>query len=160
MPIGHITNGVHVHDLAGAADAPGLRPPPRPRLAGRAAASRGFWEAIESVDDGELWETHQTLKARLIDFARRRAVQHARARGASRPSASRSCRRALSLDALTIGFARRFATYKRANLILQDLEAHGRAGQRSADAGAVRVRRQGASARPARARTSCSRSPA
>ena len=45
----------------------------------RAAATPGFWEAIDGVDDGELWETHQTLKAQLIDFARRRAVQQARA---------------------------------------------------------------------------------
>ena len=82
----------------------------------------GFWEAIDAVDDGELWETHQTLKSQLIDTARRRAVQYATARGES-PAFITLLRRALSLDALTIGFARRFATYKRANLLLQDLEA-------------------------------------
>ena len=83
----------------------------------------GFWEAIDEVDDGELWETHQTLKAQLIDVARRRAVRARRtARRAARSSIAQ-LRRALSLDALTIGFARRFATYKRANLILQDIEA-------------------------------------
>ena len=43
------------------------------------AGEPGFWEAIDDVDDGELWETHQTLKARLIDFARRRAVRAGRA---------------------------------------------------------------------------------
>ena len=49
---------------------------------GRGAASNpGFWEAIDKVDDGELWETHQTLKTRLVDFARRRVVRHAERRG-------------------------------------------------------------------------------
>jgi starch phosphorylase len=75
---------------------------------------------IDAIDDGELWEAHQTLKARLIDFTRRRAVQQAQRRGESEVVVSQ-LRRALSLDALTIGFARRFATYKRANLLLQDL---------------------------------------
>jgi len=82
----------------------------------------GFWEAIDEVDDGEIWETHQTLKTQLIDTARRRAVQYATARGESSAIIS-LLRRSLSPDALTIGFARRFATYKRANLILQDIEA-------------------------------------
>jgi starch phosphorylase len=81
----------------------------------------GFWEAIDNVDDGELWETHQTLKARLIDIARRRAARYAEQRGESTEFVTQ-LRRSLSLDALTIGFARRFATYKRANLILQDME--------------------------------------
>jgi starch phosphorylase len=81
-----------------------------------------FWEAIEKVDDGEMWETHQTLKARLIEFARRRCVRHAEQRG--EPAAAiDQLKRALSLDALTIGFARRFATYKRANLVVDDLDA-------------------------------------
>jgi starch phosphorylase len=79
------------------------------------------WEAIEKVEDGELWETHQTLKTRLIDSARRRAARAAERRGES-PETIAQLRRALSLDTLTIGFARRFATYKRANLILRDAE--------------------------------------
>jgi starch phosphorylase len=73
------------------------------------------------VDDGELWETHQALKARLVSFARRRAAASAERRGESAEFVAQ-IRQALSLDALTIGFARRFATYKRANLVLQDIE--------------------------------------
>jgi starch phosphorylase len=121
VPIGHITNGVHVQSWL----APQMRQVYNRHL-GADWTSRcgepGFWEAIDAVDDGELWETHQTLKARLIDIARRRAARHAEARGET-PSFVAQTRRALSLDALTIGFARRFATYKRANLILQDMEA-------------------------------------
>jgi starch phosphorylase len=121
VPIGHITNGVHVQTWL----APQMRQV-YDRHFGTDWATRcgepGFWEAIDAVDDGELWETHQTLKARLIDIARRRAARHAEARGET-PVFVAQARRALSLDALTIGFARRFATYKRANLILQDMEA-------------------------------------
>jgi starch phosphorylase len=61
------------------------------------------------------------LKSRLLDFVRRRAAQQAELRGES-PKMIHRLDRALSPDALTIGFARRFATYKRANLILQDME--------------------------------------
>jgi len=86
------------------------------------AGDSGFWERVEAIDDGELWETHQTLKTQLIEIARRRAAHQAERRG-DPPEVVAQLRRALSLDALTIGFARRFATYKRADLILQEVEA-------------------------------------
>jgi len=121
VPIGHITNGVHVPSWL----APQMRQvydrhlgPDWPRHAG----DPGFWERVEAIDDGEIWETHQTLKTQLIEIARRRAVHQAKRRG-DPPEFVEQARRALSLDALTIGFARRFATYKRADLILHDLEA-------------------------------------
>jgi starch phosphorylase len=120
VPIGHVTNGVHVNSWL----APQMRQVYERHLGADWAArstDSALWQTIENVDDGELWETHQTLKARLIDFTRRRAVQQAERRG--EPAAViAQLRRALNLDALTIGFARRFATYKRANLLLQDLE--------------------------------------
>jgi starch phosphorylase len=121
MPIGHITNGVHVHTWL----APQMRQlydrhfgPDWPERAG----DPGLWEAIDDVDDGELWEAHQTLKVQLVELARRRAAQRAAERGEP-PALADQLYRALGLDALTIGFARRFATYKRANLVLRDLEA-------------------------------------
>jgi starch phosphorylase len=120
LPIGHITNGVHVNTWL----APQMRAVYDRHLGARWAerSSDMLWEAIERVDDGELWEAHQTLKSRLIDEVRRRAVQQAERR--REPAAVvAQMRRALSPDALTIGFARRFATYKRANLLLQDIEA-------------------------------------
>jgi starch phosphorylase len=86
----------------------------------RSAEAR-IWEGIENVDDGELWETHLSLKSRLLEFVRQRAVEQAEGRGES-TEMLQSLSRMLSLDALTIGFARRFATYKRANLILADIE--------------------------------------
>ena len=121
VPIGHITNGVHVRSWL----APQMKQLYDRRL-GADWLARGsdpaVWDAIDDIDDGELWEAHQTLKAQLIAIARRRAALHAERRG-ERPAAIATLRRILSPDALTIGFARRFATYKRANLVLRDLEA-------------------------------------
>ena len=74
------------------------------------------------IDDAELWETHQTLKVQMIETVRRLAIRQAERRQDS-PALIRHLGSAFSFDALTIGFARRFATYKRANLILQDMEA-------------------------------------
>jgi starch phosphorylase len=120
VPIGHITNGVHV---------PSWLAPQMFRLYDRHlgtnwhehSSEARIWEGIESVDDGELWETHLSLKSRLIEFVRRRAMEQAERRGES-AEARIQLGRVLSPDALTIGFARRFATYKRANLILADIE--------------------------------------
>ena len=121
VPIGHITNGVHVKSWL----APQMK-----QLYDRhlgpdwitRGSEPGLWEGVDEIDDGELWETHQTLKAQLIGVARRRAALHAERRGEPEDVIS-ELRRVLSPDALTIGFARRFATYKRANLVLRDLEA-------------------------------------
>ncbi|MGB6130935.1 MAG: alpha-glucan family phosphorylase [Acidobacteriaceae bacterium] len=120
VPIGHITNGVHV---------PTWLAPQMARLYDRHLGSDWHsrsgraqtWERVESVDDGELWETHVGLKLRLLEFVRRRAMDQAERRGEPRDAVLR-LGRVLSPDALTIGFARRFATYKRANLILTDIE--------------------------------------
>ncbi len=120
VPIGHITNGVHV---------PSWLAPQMFRLYDRhlgpgwqeRSADPSIWEGIENVDDGELWETHLHLKSRLLDFVRHRSVEQAERRGES-PEMLQRLARVLSPDALTIGFARRFATYKRADLILSDIE--------------------------------------
>ena len=120
VPIGHITNGVHV---------PSWLAPQMFRLYDRhlgtgwhlRSSEAKIWEGIDDVDDGELWETHLNLKSRLIDFARRRAVRQATRRDEA-DEIVQKLRGVLSQDALTIGFARRFATYKRADLILSDME--------------------------------------
>jgi starch phosphorylase len=120
VPIGHITNGVH---------APTWLAPQMFRLYDRhlgtgwhlRSSEAKIWEGIDNVDDGELWETHFNLKSRMIEFVRRRAVKQAEHRGET-PAVLQQLERVLSPDALTIGFARRFATYKRANLILADIE--------------------------------------
>jgi len=120
VPIGHITNGVHV---------PTWLAPQMFQLYDRHlgsgwhehSAEPHIWEGIEKVDDGELWETHLSLKSRLLEFVRRRAVEQAKRRREGFESLQR-LGRVLSPDALTVGFARRFATYKRADLIVADIE--------------------------------------
>ncbi len=120
VPIGHVTNGVHV---------PSWLAPQMCRLYDRhlgvgwqwRSGRAQTWEAIETVDDGELWETHFALKSQLIDFVRRRAHEQAERRVEGSEILKR-LDKVLSPDALTIGFARRFATYKRANLLLADME--------------------------------------
>jgi len=121
VPIGHITNGVHVKTWL----APQMRQVYDRHLGpdwSQRAGDESLWDRIDDIDDAELWETHQTLKVQLIENARRRAGRQAERRG-DPPSFVAQMRRALSYDALTIGFARRFATYKRANLLLEDMEA-------------------------------------
>ena len=120
IPIGHITNGVHIpswlawqmrqlydrHFQAGWI-----------REMGRAEA----WQDIYKVDPGELWETHNALKNLLIEFVRRRLSRQSRRRGEG-DDAVEAARHVLDPNILTIGFARRFATYKRATLVLSDVE--------------------------------------
>jgi len=120
VPIGHITNGVHV---------PSWLAPQMSRLYDRhlgpgwheRSGRASLWEKIEDVDDGELWETHLSLKLQLLEFARRRAAEQALRRHEP-PEEIERFNGTFSPDALTIGFARRFATYKRANLILSDFQ--------------------------------------
>ena len=75
------------------------------------------WQDIHNVDPGELWETHHALKNLLLAFVRRRVSRQCRRRGES-DEAVEAARNMLDPNVLTIGFARRFATYKRADLIL------------------------------------------
>jgi len=123
VPIGHITNGVHTPSWL----APQLR-----QLYSRVLpegwyqrpGERDVWANFESLSDGEFWETHETLKMRLIAFVRDRMLRRAKRLnyGDSQVAAISRC---LDPNALTIGFARRFAPYKRADLILRDLELLG-----------------------------------
>jgi starch phosphorylase len=116
VPIGHITNGVHMrtwissdmHNLFLHYLGPKwLDSISRPNL----------WEKVESISDAELWEVHQVLKARMMAFARRRLAERRQRLGIAQPE-----KEALEPETLTLGFARRFATYKRADLLFQDLD--------------------------------------
>jgi starch phosphorylase len=120
IPIGHITNGVHIpswlawqmrqlydrHFPAGWIDRMG-----EPEA----------WQNIYAIDPGELWETHNSLKNLMLAFVRRRISRQCRRRGEC-DEAVEIARNVLDPDVLTIGFARRFATYKRADLIMSQLD--------------------------------------
>jgi starch phosphorylase len=83
--------------------------------------ARRFWERIERIPAAELWEAHRRQKRELATFARRR-LRSQLARHGEAPSVLEELERALDPDILTIGFARRFATYKRAGMIFTDVD--------------------------------------
>ncbi len=82
---------------------------------------RDAWEKVQNIPDPELWNVHEIRRRRLIAFTRLRLQKQLIAKGASNLLVSES-QEALNPVALTIGFARRFATYKRAYLIFKDAE--------------------------------------
>lgn len=119
IPIRHITNGVHfpswtsleikrVYDRY-------LGPDWREE-----GANGNVWAHAQSIPAEELWRTHEIRRERLVAFARRRVKQQRLFRSAPQYEID-AADEILDPDALTIGFARRFATYKRATLILHDL---------------------------------------
>ncbi|HVO11299.1 MAG TPA: alpha-glucan family phosphorylase, partial [Vicinamibacteria bacterium] len=122
VPIGHVTNGAHTRscvsrEMAGLFDrylGPGWTRRPQEEV----------WAAVDEIPDEELWATHERRRERLVAFARRRLAHQLEHRGASAAEVERA-RGVLNTRALTIGFARRFATYKRADLILRDLDRLG-----------------------------------
>jgi len=119
-PIGAVTNGVHTPSWVGpemrALYAHHLSPQWEEHL-----TDPDFWRRVHEVPDADLWAAHRTQKERLIRFVRER-VRVQSARHGLAPDELRRIDRLLDPQALTIGFARRFATYKRAVLILSDLE--------------------------------------
>jgi starch phosphorylase len=120
VPIIDITNGIHPrswisHDMADLYDrylGPGWIERP---------AEQSIWKRVSRIPDEELWRTHERRRERLVALARRRLRAQLEHRG-SRPSEIRMAEEVLDPDALTIGFARRFATYKRAALLFHDIE--------------------------------------
>ena len=120
IPIGHITNGVHVPTWL-AAQMRVLYDRVLPAEWYKRTGEADVWRSFESITPGELWEVHSALKNRLINYARREAVEQASRRGESN-SVIADMESLFDPRALTIGFARRFAPYKRADLILKDLD--------------------------------------
>ncbi|HMJ05836.1 MAG TPA: alpha-glucan family phosphorylase [Chthoniobacterales bacterium] len=80
-----------------------------------------FWRGVMDIPDAQLWETHQKLKLRLVEFVRER-VRIRRTRIGESLETIRRANRILDSEILTIGFARRFATYKRGALLFSDKE--------------------------------------
>ncbi len=119
VPITHVTNGVHARswlsgDLIHLFD----------RYLGarwqNSPADHAVWKAVENVPDEELWRVHERRRRHLINWTGQKLREQLTARGAS-PDQIREACDALDPSALTIGFARRFATYKRGTLFLRDL---------------------------------------
>ena len=120
VPIRPVTNGIHSrsflsHDMAELLD----------RYLGpkfiEEPMETSVWDRVATIPDVELWRTHERRRERLVWFVRKRLRRQLTRRGAS-PYLLAEAEQVLDPEALTIGFARRFAAYKRGTLILQDPE--------------------------------------
>ncbi|MBI5533700.1 MAG: alpha-glucan family phosphorylase [Deltaproteobacteria bacterium] len=120
IPIGYVTNGVHAGSWTSAEVSELVS-----RYLGsrwrEEADDRKMWDRTEQIPDAELWQAHQRRRMRMIRYCRNRLVQAAERKGMSKAE-QQFASEALDPEALTIGFARRFATYKRATLLMRDLE--------------------------------------
>lgn len=120
IPITHVTNGCHARSWLS---------PDLMDLLDRYLGSRWYldpadhdvWRAIHEVPDDELWRIHALRRHRLIAWARRHLNEQLQHSGLSAQSIRQRCD-ALDPEALTIGFARRFATYKRGTLFMRDAQ--------------------------------------
>jgi len=118
IPIEAVTNGIHIpswisDDMASLFD----------RYLGRRWAEDPdnvkVWERVNRIPDSELWRTHERRRERLVAFTRQRLQEQLLRRGAQKKEIQ-AASEALHPQALTIGFGRRFAAYKRGDLILKD----------------------------------------
>jgi starch phosphorylase len=120
IPITSITNGVHTQSWLSPEIAQlydrylGIQWEDKP-------TDFAIWKRVEHIPDAELWRTHERGRERLVAFARTRLRAQLKRRG-SPPSEVDAAEEVLDPDALTIGFARRFATYKRGDLIFRNVE--------------------------------------
>ena len=118
VPIGVVANGVHHRTWVSRDMAELYRNYCGPDWLSR-PENPSSWEPIRQIPDEELWRIHERRRNRLVAVARQRLRQQAERRGAS-PQEIAQAASALDPNALTIGFARRFATYKRALLLFRD----------------------------------------
>ena len=120
VPIGHVTNGVHVPTWLGG---------PMRSLLDRhlgdgwlaRAADPATWAPVRDIPDAELWAVRSEQRAAFVDYVRSKSTLDRLGRDESR-SYAEAAARAFDPEALTIGFARRLATYKRLHLLVQDSE--------------------------------------
>ncbi len=120
VPLGHVTNGIHVEtwtsrEMGNLFDRyldPSWRDDP---------INAETWAQIERIPDAELWRTHERRRERLVQVCRTRLRRALERQGATQAELE-TAEEVLNPETLTLGFARRFATYKRATLIFSDLE--------------------------------------
>jgi starch phosphorylase len=120
VPIGHVTNGVHT--------ATWMAKPMQVLLERHLGsdwrahlADAPWWERVSSIPDAELWDVRQTLRRELVEYARPLSIRLRLARGES-PDYVEAAAHMFDPGVLTIGFARRVATYKRLHLFMRHLE--------------------------------------
>ena len=120
IPIRHVTNGIHTFTWM-APEIRALLEKAGGVMTEEDLAKAEEWKKRVAFKDKEYWTTHQKMKLRLLQFVRAN-VRTQRLRNGARPAEIRETDQMLDPKALTIGFARRFATYKRAALLFRDLD--------------------------------------
>jgi starch phosphorylase len=120
IPIGHVTNGVQFQSWISREMKELYDRYLGPRWR-EEVADQTVWQGADRIAAEELWRTHERRRERLVAFCRRRLRTQLERRGASQTAVA-AADEVLDPEALTIGFARRFATYKRATLLLRDAE--------------------------------------
>lgn len=117
VPIGHVTNGVHL---------PTWMAPPMRALLDRhlgpdwtSSDDPATWRRIADVPDEELWDVRSALRARLVDYVRTKSTADRLARGEPIPYVEGAAR-TFDPQVLTVGFARRVASYKRLELLIRE----------------------------------------
>jgi glycogen phosphorylase len=118
IPIDHVTNGVHFQSWMSREMKELYDRYLGPRWR-QEVTDQAVWQLAENISSTELWRTHERRRERLVSFTRRRLRDQLKQRGSSQAAIDMALD-VLDPEALTIAFARRFATYKRATLILRD----------------------------------------
>jgi starch phosphorylase len=119
VPVGHVTNGVHMPSWdSEEADEMWTQSCGKERWMG---AIENLEEKIRRIPDSQLWECRSSARTSLIEVVRKRLFRQLSVSGAS-PDELDNANRVFDANTLTLGFARRFATYKRPNLLLHDME--------------------------------------
>ncbi len=120
VPIKHITNGIHIRTWLSSDLYFTLE-----RYLGESwiqnPTDQSIWERVDQIPDEELWRAHERSRERLVGWTRKTLRDQLASRGASYDDVN-VADQVLDPEALTIGFARRFATYKRGALLLRDVE--------------------------------------
>ena len=120
VPVGSVTNGIHTRSFL-SGEMADLQDKYLGEATAQNMASPDWWAKIDAIPDTELWAVHEVRREKLVNWARKYSETRMEKRGAS-DSEINDARTILRPDVLTIGFARRFATYKRGDLLLRDTE--------------------------------------
>ncbi len=120
VPITAITNGVHARSCVAKSTQELYDRYLGPNWSSAPSDSQ-LWERMAAIPDEELWRNHERCRLDMILYVRDHLVKHLRDRGASASDIAQA-QEVLDPNVLTIGFARRFATYKRATLWMRDVE--------------------------------------
>ncbi|HEY9715757.1 MAG TPA: alpha-glucan family phosphorylase, partial [Chroococcales cyanobacterium] len=118
VPITHITNGIHARSWISEEFADLYDRYLGPKWS-EDITDQNIWKRVEDIPDEELWRIHERRRQRTVSFCRARFKKQLEGRGAV-PSELKAASELFNPEALTIGFARRVATYKRATLLLRD----------------------------------------